>query len=74
MKKLRTIMLELFVLALLVGTSAISLGQLNTNAAAFACETLECYDQTDCGPDAKVCFCNRPSGKCYRPEEEIIVE
>jgi len=69
MKKLRKIMLELFVLALLVVSSGISLGQLNASAEAFACESLECYAQEDCGPDAKVCFCNRPSGWCYRPEE-----
>lgn len=68
MIKLRKIVLELVVLALLVTSSVISLGQLRAKAEIFACETLECYAQEDCGPDAKVCFCNRPSGQCYRPE------
>ncbi len=68
MRKLRKIVLELSVLALLVISSAISLGQLNAGAAAFACEGLACVDQQDCGPDATKCFCNRPSQKCFKPD------
>ena len=72
MTKLRKIMLELFVLALLVFSSAISLGQLNASAVAFACEGLNCVEQQDCGPDATKCFCNRPSQKCFKPEAEEV--
>ena len=71
MTKLRSIMLEPFVLAVLVITSAISVGQLNANAVALACEGLRCVDQQDCGPDATKCFCNRPSQNCYKPETEV---
>ena len=71
MTRLRRIMLELFVLALLVFSSAISLGQLNASAVALACEGLTCVEQQDCGPDATKCFCNRPSQKCFKPEAEI---
>ena len=73
MTKLRRIMLELFVLALLVFSSAISFGQLNASAvaAALACEGLQCVEQQDCGPDATKCFCNRPSQKCFKPEAEV---
>lgn len=71
MTKLRRIMVELSVLALLVMSSAISLGQLNASAVTLACEGLTCVDQQDCGPDATKCFCNRPSQKCYKPEAEI---
>ena len=71
MTKLRRNVLELFVLALLVMTSAISLGQLNTSAAAWPCEELQCWAQEDCGPDPYKCFCNRPSGWCAKPEEII---
>jgi hypothetical protein len=62
MTKLRRMMLELFVLALLVGSSAISLGQLNARASEAPCEGLACTEQQDCGSK---CFCNRPSGFCY---------
>jgi hypothetical protein len=72
MTKLRRTMLELFVLALLVMSSAISLGQLNATAAAFACTELTCVEQEDCGPDATKCFCNRPSQKCFKPDAEEI--
>lgn len=72
MTKLRKIMLELSVLALLVISSAISLGQLNANAVALACEGLACVEQEDCGPDATKCFCNRPSQKCFKPEVEEV--
>lgn len=74
MTKLRRIMLELFVLALLVVSSAVSLGQLNVSAVAFTCDTLTCVDQTDCGPDATKCFCNRPSQKCVKPDAETETE
>ncbi len=62
MTKLRRIMLELFVLALLVTTSAVSWGQLSVGAQEGAkCEGLMCTEQQDCGSK---CFCNRPSTTC----------
>lgn len=61
MTKLRRIMLELFVLALLVTTSAVSFGQLNAGAEEAKCEGLMCTEQQDCGSK---CFCNRPSTTC----------
>ena len=72
MTKLRRMVLELSVLAVLVITSAVSLGQLNANAVALACTELTCVDQQDCGPDATKCFCNRPSQKCYKPDVEEV--
>lgn len=68
MRKLRRIMLDLLLLALLVGCSAVSLGQLNVTAKAAPCEGLACTEQQDCGSK---CFCNRPSGFCYLDEQEI---
>jgi hypothetical protein len=68
MTKLRRHTLELCLLALLVMSSAISLGQLSVSAEPWPCEELQCWAQEDCGPDAKKCFCNRPSGWCAKPE------
>lgn len=61
-------MLELTMLALLVVSSAVSLGQLNARAEAAPCEGLACTEQQDCGSK---CFCNRPSGFCYLDSGEI---
>ena len=66
MTRLRRIMLNLLLLGLLAGCSAISLGQLNATAKAAACEGLACTAQEDCGTK---CFCNRPSGFCYLDQE-----
>lgn len=62
MVRIRRNVLELFLLALLVATSAFSVGQLNAQAEEAKCEGLACTEQQDCGSK---CFCNRPSGFCY---------
>lgn len=70
MPKFRTIALEVFMLALLVVTSAVSLGQLTARASTAAgCAGLTCWAQEDCGPN---CFCNRPSSTCFSNKEEEI--
>lgn len=63
MVRIRRNMLELFLLALLVVSSAFSIGQLNAQAQNNDpnCKGLACSDGSDCG---KLCFCNRPVGTC----------
>jgi hypothetical protein len=68
MTKLRRIMVELFVLALLVTSSAVSLGQLSAKAEESGCDGLTCWDVSDCGP----CYCNRPSSTCHKWDEGEI--
>jgi hypothetical protein len=69
MAKFRTIVMEVFMLALLAGASAVSLGQLTAPTAEAGCAGLECWAQEDCGPN---CFCNRPSSTCFSNKEEEI--
>lgn len=68
MTRIRTIMLELFVLALLVVSSGVSLGQLSVQANEAACEGLACKIKDDCGSK---CFCNGPSGHCFLDSAEL---
>jgi hypothetical protein len=62
MAKFRKILLEIFVLALLIATSAISWGQLTVRAQKAPCAGLTCNQPSDCGRN---CFCNGPSHTCY---------
>ena len=63
MVRIRRNLLELFLLTLLVVSSAFSIGQLTTQAQTKDpnCAGLNCFDSSDCGTK---CFCNRPSGLC----------
>jgi hypothetical protein len=63
MVRIRRNVLELFLLALLVVSSAFSIGQLNAQAQDSDpnCKGLACTDGSDCGTK---CFCNRPVGTC----------
>jgi hypothetical protein len=65
MKKLRQCLGELFLLAILVMTCAVSVGQLTAEAGPHPCEGLSCLEQWDCG---MYCFCHRPSGLCVTIE------
>ena len=62
MVKVRRLLLELFVLTLLVGTSVVSFGQLSARANNPACAGLACNQPSDCGSK---CFCNGPSSTCF---------
>ena len=61
MKRIRSNMLELLMLALLVVTTAVSVGQLTARAQEPppSCPGLPCQMQSQCGTK---CFCN--SGFC----------
>lgn len=67
---------EAFAVMLLVVACVVSAGQLSARADIIApgddggggagCAGLECYDKSDCG---SACFCNRPSGYCFKDGE-----
>lgn len=65
---------EAFAVMLLVVACVVSAGQLSANAQSDipidtgggGCAGLECYDKSDCG---SACFCNRPSGYCFKDGE-----
>lgn len=63
MVRIRRNVLELFLLTLLVVSSAFSIGQLNARAQTKDpnCAGLACTAGSDCGTK---CFCNRPTGTC----------
>jgi hypothetical protein len=63
MEKLRRLLMELFVLAMVVMSGVFSMGQLTARAEISYCEGWMCWDTADCGPPGK-CFCNRPTQTC----------
>lgn len=73
MKRINDGLMNFVMLALLGVNMAFSVGHLVMAQSSFddSCGSLQCEAQEDCGGDAKVCFCNRPSGGCFKPDDDL---